>query len=305
MRPDEQAVGQDGAMELHLLDRIPSSIDLADLQLGEEIGFGGEGNVFRVLGQPDLVAKIYRRPSPANGAWLEHMVAQLRTGRSIRVELLGQLMWPVATIRNRHEVVGAILPLLDDSYMMEFLLPSGRSHRVPRELQYALAPPEWHHRRGITLPTSRQRLEIVRSIAWTLGALHDAGLVFGDISPKNIVYRLTPTPRTLVMDFDCIRDAHHTASNIARPPALQSPDWSAPNGEPYPTPATDCYKIGLVAWRLLAAAPASSPDSAPAFDALIGRALVGDPEERPSARAWVEQIDELLNADAGVGEADR
>lgn len=126
------------------------------------IGQGGEGNIFRVQGKPDIVAKIYHagKTTPETEKKLGVMVSH-PPDRSV----LTQVAWP--------------LDLLYDASggFCGFTMPSLRS--TAELLSVYPYPPQ----SDITL---RQKLIIAQNICVVISAIHRAGYVFGDFNPRNI-----------------------------------------------------------------------------------------------------------------------
>ena len=85
---------------------------------GEEIGRGGEGSVYAVLGNNDVVAKIYH---PAQRTHLRHakvtaMVAQppLDSGRAFSPPHIA-LAWPTDLLFEEGAFVGFLMPRIERS----------------------------------------------------------------------------------------------------------------------------------------------------------------------------------------------
>jgi hypothetical protein len=124
--------------------------------------------------------------------------------------------------------------------------------------------------------------------AWTI--LHRHHISVGDFSPKNLLFALSPDPRVYFIDCDAMRfDGGSVATQS------ETPDWdvrAANPGEELATEASDAYKLGLLALRLLTGDqstrdPARLPKRVPApVRRLMAAALGADPTTRPSPADW-------------------
>ncbi len=65
------------------------------VELGPQLGVGGEGAVFEVVGQPSSVAKIYHKPPDALQSQKLKAMATLA-----RPQLLTVAAWPTATLHQ-------------------------------------------------------------------------------------------------------------------------------------------------------------------------------------------------------------
>ena len=77
------------------------------VELGSQLGVGGEGAVFEVVGQPSSVAKVYlKRPDAGKEAKLRAMPSLARP------ELLTVAAWPTATLHQAPQgpLAGVLMP---------------------------------------------------------------------------------------------------------------------------------------------------------------------------------------------------
>lgn len=262
---------------------LAEDLDIASLDLGDTVGRGGVGTVHRLLGQPDLVVKLFHQEL-ALGAdavpRLRRLVAQYRSLQpSLRTQLLEGFAWPVALVRRDTQVVGYAMPLVSSEYFIDLALPSGRTRRVQAEVQLLLTKAEWRRARGIAPLEEAARVDLVLSLASSLATLHQLGIVFGDLSSRNILFRLGQWPRTYLVDVD-----------HAGPPgamAVQSPDWTAP--EQVTSEASDTYKLALFAGRMFDGTTIGSGS----LLELVAAGLSSDPAQRPPPAAWVAALREF------------
>lgn len=138
---------------------------------GPPLARGGEAVVYAVPDEPELVAKVYRQPTPEHGAKLAAMLAappvDVRSG-------VGPLTvaWPVGRLvaaDDRGRVVGCLLPRVEDSRLLgEVCNPHARLQAYPR----------FHY--GSLLRTGR-------SLAAAVARLHERGYVLGDLNESNVL----------------------------------------------------------------------------------------------------------------------
>ena len=227
----------------------PRTLLLRDLVLTDEIGDGGEGTVHDLQttrGVPaGAVLKRYQRTlSPARADQLEALVqlrAQLRLG-------MAPYAWPEATVLDDGLLVGVLMPRAPDPFWVEVTLRSGGRQQRLREVQYLLFPAEKLARLGIAFATLPERLELLAALSAAVGRLHDLGLVYGDLSARNVLYATDGPVGVFLLDCDGI--VEEGARYV-----VDSPDWTDPAAPEVAMRATDVHKLGLLAARVLAVDP--------------------------------------------------
>ena len=140
--------------------------------------------------------------------------------------------------------------------------------------------------RGINIDDV-QRYTLLREVASGLAFLHKHGVCVGDISPKNLLFSLTPQEAVYFIDCDAVR-----INGVSALQQMETPGWEAPAGEELATIYSDAYKLGLLALRLLAGdqdtanlqhLPSTTPASA---RQIITDTLTNAPQRRPLPEAW-------------------
>jgi eukaryotic-like serine/threonine-protein kinase len=171
---------------------------------------------------------------------------------------------------------------------------------------------------GETVDVARG-LEILRSIASGLGAVHALNLVHRDVKPSNIVIE-SNTARPVLIDFGLAR--RKTASNpkhsvTAGTPMYMPPEQATDSNGVNTTYRADIYALACTAYELFTGCPvfdgkdvyeilvghlkhpppalsAKRPDLS-ALDAAFNRALAKDPQKRhESAIAFVDELTEAV-----------
>src|SRR5262245_8520041 len=154
-----------------------SQIDI--VRLGRLIGTGAEGEVYEIQDKNDLVAKVYHEPPPPEKA--EKLVALSRLGNE---RLFNLSAWPVSTLLEaRHgEVFGCWKKKISQAEEVQALhSPKSRLQKCP-EASWAFL------------------IYVAANVARAIAAVHEHGLVIGDVNPKNIL--VTRKATVYLLDVD-------------------------------------------------------------------------------------------------------
>src|SRR5499433_1464644 len=149
------------------------------VRLGRRIGAGAEGEVYEIQDNSDLVAKVYHEPPPPEKA--EKLVALSRLGNE---RLFNLSAWPVSTLRDAPdgEVVGFVMKKISQAEEVHALhSPKSRLQKFP-EASWAFL------------------IYVAANIARAVAAVHEHGLVIGDLNPKNILVTRKATVYLLYVD---------------------------------------------------------------------------------------------------------
>jgi serine/threonine protein kinase len=143
-----------------------------------------------------------------------------------------------------------------------------------------------------------------------LACLHDAGIIHRDIKPFNLL--LTPWNTVTICDFGLSR-LHGETFGAPTNLNVGSPYYAAPEQEQAPDQArapADIYPVGVMLYRMLTgrlpeAAPRAGEYQPPSslnadldelWDALIGRAMAPDPDNRfPGALEMLVAVEQLAD----------
>lgn len=147
---------------MQLTDSVGTPIELGNL-----IGKGGEGNVYEVMGDSSVVAKIYHdKPlSEEQFCKLDWMVGK-RTSSLSKIAA-----WPESVLRDRrgNEPCGLLMPKVERSRQLHELYgTSNRRMHFPEV--------RWHH-----------LLLASRNLAAAFHTLHEQGIVVGDVNQGNLM----------------------------------------------------------------------------------------------------------------------
>ncbi len=185
------------------------------LELVERLGHGAFGMVWRAE-DPDIgrsvAVKIVRRASAAaDGRWLDEARAQ------------------AAVVHPHVAVVHDVGVWRGHAYLVMELV-EGRPLR------------EWVEH---TRPSSARILDLAAGIGRGLAAVHDRGLVHGDVKPDNIVVESGDVAKLL--DFGVVEGATDDAGARETGPTGGTPRYMAPEllAGARPSPASDQYALAL------------------------------------------------------------
>lgn len=273
----------------------------------DEIGKGGEGQVFAIRRMQDKVYKEFLSAAntiPGRTA-LERLI-ELRDKWSPeeRLWLSMRTVWPEVVVLDGSRMRGFLMPRIASHY---FRCHGIRSNPKTVPCEWNLLSMRTRYRGNPNITTTvpeisnYDALVLVHDLARTVAMLHRHDVIIGDMSGRNLLWTDSPTPHVLVIDCDSFRVSG--SSGVASP--KQSPDWDDPHLNGAATSqASDVYKLGLAAYRAVWAATTDRPDTLrrdqmkcldgiPAeLSDLIMRSI--GPSDRPSADEWVKTLDRSI-----------
>lgn len=203
----------------------------------ERLGSGGEADVYRVPGRPDLAEKRWREPTMDKARKLELMLAHPPEGAVADGHV--NLAWPVAAVRRADgAVIGFRMPAVD----LGRAVPVFSAYN-PHARREELAGTTWRH-----------LVRSARNLSSVVAALHRAGYVVGDLNESNVL--VDRRALVTVLDCDSIQvcdpstgEIHHCG--VARPeflaPELAGRDLSITMRKP----AADRFALAVMVFLLL------------------------------------------------------
>lgn len=238
----------------------PPQPDLPGYRIGRYLGGGASGMVWAVTRVSDdarLAAKVLLAP-------VEDAVTEIACLERLEHDHVLRLHDSLLETTSPVPRLAMITDLAEGGSLGSAI--AGRGHLTVGELVTVLTP-----------------------LARTLHDLHGQGLVHGDLSPANVL--LDTDGKPLLADFGVARLAAESDPEVWGTDGFVAPEVLA--GEP-PTPASDVYALGALAWTALvgeAPPPAALrphlPDLAPQAPAavcdLVLSCLTHTPEARPDA----------------------
>ncbi|SHP56078.1 protein kinase family protein [Mycobacteroides abscessus] len=273
---------------------MSKSIQRSQIGKLSKISQGGQGVVFhapsvRSRYAASMVYKEYKPNALADcdGAALSAMPSFLESLPYVDgARLISLSAWPCVVVESQGLTIGFVMPAVPDDFFTDILTVRGSS-KIIAEFQHLLNPEHVLARRGIEL-TDEQRYALLHELVSALTFLHQIEVCVGDISPKNLLFSLSPEPAVYFIDCDAMRVAQRSVH-----PQLETPGWEVPTKrEELGTPQSDIFKLGLLALRLLAGDqdtrdPRHLPESTPA---LLRQAIVETVSrpagKRPPLSAW-------------------
>jgi len=223
-----------------------------------ELARGGQGVVFRTT-DADLAIKqpLDASGNPDKNANLcerFHSIRLLPLPSRIRISL------PLAILRDEP---GYVMRLLNGMKPFEAFEMNGTEQKALKDAleKESLLCPTWlagipdvkvrlrllHY---VRTGSTRRRLNALAKCASILAHLHSFGLVYGDISPKNVFVGDGDSPDVWLIDADNLRlEVHEGGSSVF------TPHYGAPElvqGRDQARPRTDCWAFAVLAFQSLA-----------------------------------------------------
>lgn len=259
-----------------------------------KIGQGGQGVVY---GAPNVKTKfaasmVYKEYKSQTLAEIDFtalaaMPALVEDSLSYAQaeRLISMAAWPCALVDDAGTPTGFVMPAIPDQFFVPLATVKGVS-LITAEFQHLLNHSSVLAARGIKIDDA-QRYTLLREVASGLSFLHNHGVCVGDISPKNLLFSLTPREAVYFIDCDAMR-----INGVSALPQMETPGWDTPAGEELATIYSDTYKLGLLALRLLAGDqdtknPHHIPPTTPGLlRQIITDTLKPEPHNRPLPEAW-------------------
>lgn len=266
------------------------------------IGGGGQGTVYRAPGfvptaggvRLPVVFKEYTKPfqKQLDAGALADLV-DLRDGMPAadRKRLVGRTAFPLHRVVDGGSICGFTMIEVPGRFFHEMTFLRG-PERTLGEVQHLLQTDPILGDRGLPVD-DRLRLGFLLDVAETLELFHKRGLVVGDFSAKNLLFRLD-RPGCFFLDCDAMVVRGRSAL-----PQAETPGWEVQAGEKTGTLASDLYKLALLAIRLFAGDqiernPARAPQLPSSLRRLATAGVSAAPSSRPDAARWCEGIGKAL-----------
>ncbi|PSM37819.1 hypothetical protein C6Y14_40015 [Streptomyces dioscori] len=275
------------------------------------MGDGGQGAVYGVPVPPgrfageSLVYKEFSKPRETDSDVLYDMIVfREELSRSHRHDwafLDERLTWPLAMIYTGSrptqlkpslnpgmQVLGFLMPRLKPEYQFSSMVLGGSK---AQEMAFLLNEDAFAQRIELPFVSDENRLCLLSDLAATLIRLHRHGVTVGDLSPKNILFTLVPTPTCLLIDCDSMRLRGRDVQK-----QVETGDWEVPEAAKATT-ASDLFKFGLIATRLFNRHQTSTDlgglrGIATDLVHLAERSVDLDLRTRPSPEEWLRALEQ-------------
>jgi len=207
--------------------------------LGRELGKGGEGAVHEIVGQPELVAKVYEpsKRTPERERKLQAMVANPPQDDTRRLSPPHvSIAWPTDLLYDeQRRFVGYVMPRIRQSpNIYEVFNPQLRVQKYP-EFSW-----QYLHRTA-------------KNLAIALQALHARGYVMSDVNQKNVLVTVEALVTLVDTDSFQVRDANGAVYRCPvgvpeyTPPELQGVQLDSIDRNPY----HDAFGLAVMVFQLL------------------------------------------------------
>jgi DNA-binding helix-hairpin-helix protein with protein kinase domain len=211
----------------------------APIELGPEVGKGGEAIIHEVVGRPDLLAKIYiHQARTGYDQKLGWMLASPPTDPS-RALGHASIAWPVDLLYTKqHDLVGYLMPYIRDAVsLLEVFNPRLRARKLP----------------GFDL---RYLYRTAYNLAIVVSEIHKQQYVIGDINESNLL--VTPSAMVTIIDTDSFQVKEPDgAKQVVYPCPVGKPEYTAPElqgrsfQETVQQPEQDCFGLGVLVFQLV------------------------------------------------------
>ena len=216
--------------------------EILSLDTGQRLGGGGEGDIYPLPDEPDLVAKIYH-PGKMDAERVAKLRAMLANApddparRSTKAKNHASIAWPVALLKSLGgDVVGFLMPRIREGRQISDFYDVGTRHtRFP-------------------LFSYKHLFSTARNLASAVGAIHERRYVIGDVKDENIL----ATEETLVtlVDTDSFQVPEPNGGRVYRCP-VGSDMFTPPEllGKRFAdidrTPEHDMFGVTVIFFQLL------------------------------------------------------
>lgn len=191
---------------------------------------GGEALVYFSASNPDIVFKKYKIPRTHDNA--RRAIEQNRFINSLcpsdKLRLTETVTWPLALYGTEREIEGCKMQKVAKSFYFSATVGNIDKERIS-QVNYLIDTSWWSspavkrvQRPDIVSPSVR--VELCHEYLLTLSRLWANGAFYGDVSPKNLLWTLSPYPRVMFLEGDSVGlvsdsdgDAIHTTEWFPNP----------------------------------------------------------------------------------------
>ncbi|MEV6523118.1 hypothetical protein AB0M43_14300 [Longispora sp. NPDC051575] len=272
---------------------MTTDVEYDDLGPLELIDTGGQGTVSRVPSRPGQVLKEYLAGVAVRADKLRLLIERPGLMSQGDQRAITELTaWPTARVVRNGACVGFLMP----EAPARFHVRLQGLHKF-MEVQYLMTPAKPMWKDDLALPSTEERLELVKQFVRLFHLLNSNDIILGDVSMKNFFWACDDGPGVYAIDCDGFRINGHSPATVH----AQTPGWADPHlraGEA--TLDSDRYKLAILVLRLLLEDHHVTPEKATADDAILARldevlhplvAQAAGRDRRPRAEAWMHALD--------------
>ena len=206
-----------------------------DIQLGRELGKGGEGTIYEIAGAPDRVAKIYHSNQPLSEK--EEKLHSMIANPPVRGNATSHMAmaWPRELVYKHGRFAGYVMPRV------------ANCHSIVK-----IYNPQFRAKHNFLFDW-RQLHRTARNLASAIHALHTHHYIVGDMNQSNIL--VTSSALVVLIDTDSfqVKDKNgkvygcHVGVPEYTPPELQGKNFACvERTEPH-----DRFALGTLIFQLL------------------------------------------------------
>jgi hypothetical protein len=212
---------------------------------------GGEALVYFSPNDPTIVFKKYKTPRTHETA--RRAIQQNRFINSLRpsdkLRLTETVTWPLALYGTETRVEGCKMQKVAKNFYFSATVGNVDKERIS-QVNYLIDTSWWSspavkrvQRPDIVSPAVR--IELCHEYLLTLRSLWSNGAFYGDISPRNLLWTLTPFPRVMFLEGDSIGLVADSDGD-----AIHTTEWF-PNPSIHDVTSRDRSLGGLLVFRIL------------------------------------------------------
>ena len=216
--------------------------------------------------------------------------------------------WPIDMVEEHGSPCGLVMPLIPADFFVQTKPPSGTGKEIVLDLSWLCAKDSQAQNEGVDRSGFQDlliRIALLAQLVYAIGRLHVHGVVYGDLSLKNVALAVNP-PRIKLLDCDAAAPVANPTRKQMHSPFFEPPEIKS-GAQRLQDDRTDIYKLGLCVIRGLQQGKGISQTRNPAglvgkLDAhaidVVTRAVGTNPSLRPGAKELFHSLEANLLAKA-------